>query len=65
MDPRLELRRTFRERYPDLRFVGDSESAERELLEEGRAGFPIDPLDREFFLNATPEQIRKFFAALQ
>jgi len=38
---------------------------ERELLEEGRAGFLIDPLDREFFLNATPEQIRKFFAALQ
>ncbi len=61
------LRRTFRERYPDHHFVGDFESAERELLEERQARLlvMIDPQDREFFSTVTPEQIRTFFAALE
>ncbi len=61
------LRRTFRERHPDLHFVGDFESAERELLEERQARLltMIDPHDREFFSTVTPEQIRTFFAALE
>ncbi|MCL4523592.1 MAG: hypothetical protein M1451_06740 [Acidobacteria bacterium] len=61
------LRRTFRERYPDHRFVGDFESAEHELLEDRRDDFlaMMDPIKREFFSIITPEQIRGFFAALE
>jgi len=61
------LRRTFRERYPDMHFVGDFESAERELFEDRRRGplFTFDELDREFFSTVTPEQIRAFFGSLE
>ncbi len=61
------LRRAFLERYPDDHFVGDFQSAERELTEEGRArgGLPMfDDIDRAFFSTATPEHIHTFFAAL-
>ncbi len=59
------LRRTFRERYPDQHFVGDFESAEHDLLEEGRGGVLLDSHDQEFFRRVTPEQVRTFFASLQ
>lgn len=67
MERYAALRRRFREQHPELRFVGDFESAERELLEERQARLPvmIDPHDREFFSTVTPEQIRTFFAALE
>jgi hypothetical protein len=60
------LRRAFRERYPDHRFVGDFESAEREVIEDARDNMRamLDPLKHEFFSIVTPEQIRMFFAAL-
>jgi hypothetical protein len=61
------LRQTFRERFPDMYFVGDFDSAERELLEERRAPSIaiIDPHDIEFFSTVTPDQIHTFFAALE
>ena len=60
------LWRAFRERYPDRHFVGDFESAERELIEEqGTRSFLLDRHDIEFFRNVTPEQIHSFFAALE
>lgn len=61
------LRSTFEERYPDFHFVGDFDSAERELTEERytRAHLiMLDPRDSEFFSRATPTHIHKFFAAL-
>jgi hypothetical protein len=61
------VRRAFLGRYPDEHFVGDFQSAEDELTEEGRArgGLPmVDPLDVEFFSTATVEHIRTFFADL-
>jgi hypothetical protein len=61
------LRRTFRERYADMHFVGDFESAEGELSEGGGRGLLLmfDEHDREFFSTVTPEQIRKFFGNLE
>jgi hypothetical protein len=60
------LRRSFRERFPDLHFVGDFESAERELLEEEYSrSLMIDPHEIEFFSAVTPGQIRAFFAAVE
>ena len=59
------LRRTFRDRYPDEHFVGDFESAEHDLLEQGRRGLLLDSHDQEFFSRVTPEQVRTFFASLQ
>jgi hypothetical protein len=59
-------RRAFLDRYPNDRFVGDFQSAERELTDEGRArgGLPIlDPVDMEFFSTVTTEHIHNFFAA--
>ncbi len=61
------LRRAFLGRYPDTHFVGDFNSAERELTKEGqaRAGLPLlDDLDREFFSTVTTQHIHNFFAAL-
>jgi hypothetical protein len=50
------LRRTFREKYPDFRFSGDFESAERELLEGGwaRGAIIIDRHDQDFFQLSLP-----------
>lgn len=59
------LRRTFRERYANTHFVGDFESAERELLEDGRKGPFFDDHEREFFSTVTPEQIQTFFSNLE
>ena len=59
------LRRTFRDQYPDEHFVGDFESAEHDLLEQGRRGLLLDSHDQEFFSRVTPEQVRTFFASLQ
>jgi hypothetical protein len=61
------MRRTFREQYPDMHFVGDFESAERDLFEDRRRGplFTFDDHDREFFSTVTSEQIRAFFGGLE
>jgi len=62
------LRRAFLERYPDVHFVGDFGSAERELIEERYsrgALVMLDPRDREFFSAASEEHIHAFFAALE
>jgi len=50
-----------------MRFVGDFESAEGELLEDRRRGllFTFDEHDREFFSTVTPEQVREFFNGLE
>jgi len=65
LDRYATLQRTFRERYPDRHFVGEFESAQRELLGERESGRIImDPHDREFFSTVTPEQIQLFFASL-
>jgi hypothetical protein len=61
------LRRAFSDRYPDLHFVGDFDSAESELTEErySRGGLVmLDSRDREFFSTTNAEHIRDFFAAL-
>jgi hypothetical protein len=61
------LRRAFLERYPDLHFVGDFASAERELTEEAQSGGALpmrDSRDSEFFSASTAEHIHTFFAAL-
>jgi hypothetical protein len=55
-----ELRTTFRENYPDLRFVGDFESVERELIEE-RPQFAFSSHDQTFYSVVTPAHIRAFF----
>ncbi|VVB53008.1 Uncharacterised protein [uncultured archaeon] len=59
------LRRTFLERYPDTRFVGDFESAKRELLEDRWRGPHFDEHEREFFSTVAPEQIENFFSNLE
>jgi hypothetical protein len=55
-----DLRAAFEERYPDLRFVGDFQSAERELR-EGRRGPAFSTHDMTFFSGVSDEQIRAFF----
>jgi hypothetical protein len=62
-----EVRRTFRERYPDLAFVGNFDAAERELLDDQPAGVRamLDPQDAEVYSTVTREQIQEFFAALE
>lgn len=55
-----ELQAAFQERYPDLRFVGDFVSAERDLIENRRTVmFSIH--DRTFFSGVTDDQIHAFF----
>jgi len=61
------IRSAFLERYPNFHFVGDFDSAERELTEERHSRahlIMLDPRDSEFFSRAAPEHIHKFFAAL-
>jgi hypothetical protein len=60
------LRSAFVERYPDIHFVGDFDSAELELTEEYSQGelAMLDPRDSELFSTASAEHIHAFFAAL-
>jgi hypothetical protein len=61
------VRLAFIDRYPDEHFVGDFNSAERDLRDErhSRAGlFVLDEVDREFLSNVAAEHISTFFAAL-
>lgn len=55
-----QLRLAFEERYPELSFVGDFESAERDLMEHRRGGL-FSSHDGTFFSGVTDEQIRGFF----
>jgi hypothetical protein len=55
-----ERRKTFRENYADLSFVGDFESVERELIEEGPQ-FAFSSHDQTFYSVVTPAHIRAFF----
>jgi hypothetical protein len=55
-----ELRNRFVHRYPDERFVGDFESAERDLL-ENRPGMVFDPHSSKFVSTVKAEDIRAFF----
>jgi hypothetical protein len=58
-----DFRAQFKERYPDLRFVGDFESAEDDLL-EGRADLPFDSHAQQFRSVVTREHVRLFFQLL-
>lgn len=58
-----ELRATFQQHYPDLRFVGDFASAERELI-ENRRRLVFSTHDRTFFSGVTDDQIHAFFQAI-
>jgi hypothetical protein len=57
------LRAQFKERYPDLRFVGDFESAEDDLL-EGRAHLLLDSHAQQFRSVVAREHIVLFFQLL-
>ena len=58
-----DVRAQFRERYPDLHFVGDFESAEDDLL-EGRASLPLDTHAQQFRSAVGREHIHLFFQLL-
>lgn len=55
-----ELRSAFEDQYPDLRFVGDFESAESDLT-ENRQGPLFSNHDQTFFSTVTDDQIHSFF----
>lgn len=59
-----EVRQIFKQRYPDLRFVGDFESAERELIER-RRGPVFNNHDRAFSSGVTNGEIREFFRLMR
>jgi hypothetical protein len=54
-----ELRTTFRKNYADLRFVGDFESAEKELIEQD-PHFAFSSHDQAFYSAVTPAHIHEF-----
>ena len=58
-----DFRAQFKERYPDLRFVGDFESAEDDLL-EGRAHLLLDSHAQQFRSVVAREHILLFFQLL-
>jgi hypothetical protein len=58
-----DFRAQFKERYPDLRFVGDFESAKNDLL-EGRAHLLLDPHAQQFRSVVAREHIHSFFRLL-
>jgi len=58
-----EMRTQFKERYPDLRFVGDFESAEDDLL-EGRTDLLLDSHRQKFRSTVRWEHIHLFFQLL-
>jgi hypothetical protein len=65
VDRYSELRQAFRQQDPRVRFVGDFESAEQDMLDRGQNGPMFDPEEREFFSTVTREQISIFFGMLK
>lgn len=59
----IGLRARFKERYPDLRFTGDFESAEGDLL-EGGAHLLLDSHAQRFRSVVRAEHVRSFFQIL-
>ncbi len=58
-----DFRAQFKERYPDLRFVGDFESAEESIL-EGRTHTIFDSHAQQFRSVVRQEHVRSFFQIL-
>ena len=59
-----DLKTAFDQQYPELRFVGDFKSAERELT-ENRPQFLLSTHDQAFFPKVTDEQIHAFFELIR